>query len=124
MRVSQQLSRTLRESPRESEGGNHELLVRAGFIRQLTAGVYSFLPLGQRVMRKIAQIVREEMDAVGGQEVSLPVIQPRELWDAQSANAPSRAEAMGEMLFKLRDRRGRSMVLAPTHEEVINGLVA
>ena len=119
MRVSQQLSRTLRESPRESEGGNHELLVRAGFIRQLTAGVYSFLPLGQRVIRKISQIVREEMDAAGGQEVSMPVIQPLELWEQRLPNGSTRAEQLGDVLFKLRDRRGREMALAPTHEEVV-----
>lgn len=80
MRVSQQLTRTLRDAPRDSEGGNQELLVRAGFIRQLTSGVYSFLPMGQRVMCKISQIVCEEMDAAGGQEVSMPVLQPREIW--------------------------------------------
>lgn len=124
MRVSQQLTRTLREAPRDSEGGNQELLVRAGYIRQLTSGVYSLLPLGQRVSRKIAQIVREEMDAAGGQEVSLPIMQPRELWEQQPTGGSSRAQAMGEMLFTLRDRRGRAMVLAPTHEEVINNLVA
>lgn len=124
MRVSQQLSRTLREAPRDSEGGNQELLVRAGFIRQLTTGVYSFLPMGQRVMRKISQIVREEMDRAGGQEVSMPVIQPRELWDKQPSSGPSRAEALGDVLFKLRDRRGREMVLGPTHEEIVTTLVA
>ncbi len=119
MRVSQQLTRTLREVPRDSEGGNQELLVRAGFIRQLTAGVYSFLPLGQRVMRKISQIVREEMDAAGGQEVSMPVIQPRNLWEQRLPNGATRAELLGDVLFKLRDRRGREMALAPTHEEVV-----
>lgn len=124
MRVSQQLSRTLRDAPRDSEGGNQELLVRAGFIRQLTAGGYSLLPLGQRVSRKIMQIVRAEMDAAGGQEVSLPIMQPREWWEKQPPNGPSRASAMGDMLFKLRDRREREMVLAPTHEEVINAIVA
>ena len=123
MRVSQQLSRTLRDAPRDSEGGNQELLVRAGFIRQLTAGGYSLLPLGQRVSRKIMQIVRAEMDAAGGQEVSLPIMQPREWWEKQPPNGPSRASAMGDMLFKLRDRREREMVLAPTHEEVINAIV-
>jgi len=124
MRVSQQLTRTLREAPRDSEGGNQELLLRAGYVRQLTAGVYSLLPMGQRVMRKIAQIVREEMDAAGGQEVSLPVIQPKELWDKRPANGPSRSEAMGDVLFTLQDRRGREMVLGPTHEEVITTVVA
>lgn len=124
MRVSHQLSKTLREARRDSEGGNQELLVRAGYIRQLTSGIYSFLPLGQRASRKIMQIVREEMDTAGGQEVSLPVIQPRELWEKQPASGPSRAEAMGEMLFRLRDRRERELVLAPTHEEVISSIVA
>ncbi|HET8841983.1 MAG TPA: proline--tRNA ligase [Ktedonobacteraceae bacterium] len=125
MRVSQQLTRTLREGPREAEGRNAELLVRAGFIRQLTAGVYSFLPMGLRIIRKISQIVREEMDAIGGQEVSMPVIQPKELWDVPPANnGPSRAEILGDVLFKLRDRRGREMVLGPTHEEVVTLLTA
>jgi prolyl-tRNA synthetase len=124
MRISQQLTRTLREAPRDSEGGNQELLLRAGYVRQLTSGVYSLLPMGQRVMRKIAQIVREEMDAAGGQEVSLPVIQPKELWDKRPASGPTRSEAMGDVLFKLQDRRGREMVLGPTHEEVITTVVA
>jgi prolyl-tRNA synthetase len=124
MRVSQQLTRTLREAPRNSEGGNQELLLRAGFIRQLTAGVYSLLPAGQRVMRKIAQIVREEMDAAGGQEVSMPIIQPRDLWEHPLPNGATRAELLGDVLFKLQDRRGRAMVLGPTHEEVVTTLVA
>ena len=80
MRISKQLTKTLREVPRDSEGGNQELLVRGGFIRQLTSGVYSYLPLGNRVIRKISQIVREEMDRAGGQEISMPVIQPKDLW--------------------------------------------
>jgi prolyl-tRNA synthetase len=125
MRVSEQLTKTLREVPRDSEGGNQELLVRAGFIRQLTAGVYSMLPLGNRVIRKISQIVREEMDMAGGQEVSMPVIQPKDLWDIPPANGgPSRSEAMGDVLFKLKDRKGRDMVLGPTHEEVVTTLAA
>ncbi len=85
MRVSNLLTRTLREAPRDAESASQELLVRGGYIRQLTAGVYSFLPPGQRVMRKIAQIVREEMDRIGGQEVSMPILQPKELWDAHPA---------------------------------------
>src|SRR5437588_4660419 len=124
MRVSEQLTKTLREVPRDSEGGNQELLVRGGFIRQLTSGVYSYLPLGNRVIRKISQIVREEMDRAGGQEMSMPVIQPKDLWDKQPASGPSRTEAMGDVLFKLKDRKGREMVLAPTHEEVIMTLVS
>src|SRR6266852_5872309 len=119
MRVSEQLTRTLREVPRDSEGGNQELLVRGGFIRQLTSGVYSYLPLGNRVIRKISQIVREEMDRAGGQEISMPVIQPKDMWDRQPASGPSRTEAMGDVLFKLKDRKGRDMVLGPTHEEIV-----
>jgi len=124
MRVSEQLTRTLREVPRDSEGGNQELLVRGGFVRQLTSGVYSYLPLGNRVIRKISQIVREEMDRAGGQEISMPVIQPKDLWDKQPASGPTRTEAMGDVLFKLKDRKGRDMVLGPTHEEVVTLLAA
>src|SRR5437764_9502399 len=120
MRVSQQLTKTLREAPRDSEGGNQELLVRACFIRQLTAGVYSFLPMGDRVIRKISQIVREEMDRAGGQEVTMPVIQPKEIWDKHpTSGGPSRVESYGPVLFTLKDRKEREMVLGPTHEEVV-----
>jgi prolyl-tRNA synthetase len=125
MRVSQQLTKTLREAPRDSEGGNQELLVRGGFIRQLTSGVYSMLPLGNRVIRKISQIVREEMDRAGGQEVTMPILQPRDLWEVPPVNGgPNRVETMGDVLFKLKDRKGRDMVLGPTHEEVVTTLVA
>src|SRR6266849_460713 len=108
MRVSQQLTKTLREAPRDSEGGNQELWVRGGFVRQLTSGVYSYLPLGYRVIRKI----------------SMPVIQPKDIWDMKPASGPSRTEAMGDVLFKLKDRKGRDMVLGPTHEEVVTTLVS
>ena len=119
MRVSQQLTTTLRESPRDTEGGNADLLLRAGFVRQLTSGIYSFLPLGQRVMQKITRIVREEIDRVGGQEVTLPVMQPEELWAVPPADGgPARVESYGPVLFCLKDRRERAMVLAPTAEEV------
>jgi prolyl-tRNA synthetase len=125
MRVSQQFTTTLREVPRDSEGGNQELLVRGGYVRQLTAGVYSMLPLGNRVIRKISQIIREEMDKKGGQEVTMPVIQPKDLWDMEPpGGGPSRSEAMGDVLFKLKDRKGRDMVLGPTHEEVVTSLAA
>src|SRR5712691_9440820 len=124
MRVSQQLTKTLREAPRDSEGGNQELLVRGGYVRQLTSGVYSYLPLGNRVIRKISQIAREEMDRAGGQEVSMPVIQPKDIWDKRPASGPTRTEAMGDVLFKLKDRKGRDMVLGPTHEEVVTTLVS
>jgi prolyl-tRNA synthetase len=125
MRVSQQFTTTLREVPRDSEGGNQELLVRGGYIRQLTSGIYSMLPLGNRVIRKISQIVREEMDRKGGQEVTMPVLQPKDLWDKEPVGGgPSRSEAMGDVLFKLKDRKGRDMVLGPTHEEVVTLLAA
>ncbi|BCL83100.1 proline--tRNA ligase [Ktedonobacteria bacterium brp13] len=118
MRVSQLLSTTLREAPRDVESVSQELLVRAGYIRLLTAGVYSFLPLGNRVMQKIAAIIREEMDGVGGQEVLLPVLQPEEIWQAQPADGrPSRADSV-DILFHLEDRKGRALVLGPTHEEI------
>ncbi|HLZ61636.1 MAG TPA: proline--tRNA ligase [Ktedonosporobacter sp.] len=123
MRVSQLLTTTLREAPRDTEGGNQELLVRAGFIRQLTTGVYSFLPLGTRVIQKISRIVREEMDRTGGQELIMPVIQPMELFERRPANGgPTAAEAYGDELFSLRDRKGRPMALGPSHEEVVTTL--
>lgn len=119
MRVSHLFTTTLREAPRDVESVNQELLVRAGYIRMLTAGVYSFLPLGNRVLQKIAAIIREEMERVGGQEVMLPVLQPEEIWQAQPADGrPSRAESV-DVLFRLEDRRGRPLVLGPTHEEVV-----
>lgn len=119
MRISQLFTSTLREVPRESEGANQELLVRAGYVRQLTSGVYSFLPLGHRVIQKISAIVREEMNRAGGQEVTMPVIQPKDIWEAKPADGgPSRAESM-DVLFNLTDRRGRAMVLGPTHEEIV-----
>ena len=125
MRVSQQLTTSLREVPRDSEGGNQELLVRAGFIRQLTSGVYSLLPPGTRVIHKISQIVREEMDRAGGQEVIMPVLQPKDLWDIPPVGGgPTRTEVFGDVLFKLKDRKGRDVVLGPTHEEVVTTLVS
>ncbi len=125
MRVSTQLTSTLREAPRDAESASQELLARGGYVRPLTAGIYSFLPLGQRVMRKIAQIVREEMNRAGGQEVSMPILQPKELWDVHPTNGgASRSEMLGDILFRLQDRKGRDLVLGPTHEEVVTLLVA
>ena len=119
MRVSQQFTTTLREVPHDSEGGNQELLIRGGFIRQLTAGVYSFLPLGNRVIRKISQIIREEMDRAGAQEITMPVMQPKDIWAMKPASGPSHVEMYGPVLFSLKDRKGREMVLGPTHEEIV-----
>ncbi len=108
---------TLRETPAEAETPSHYLLLRAGFIDQLMAGVYSYMPLGQRTKRKIEQIVREEMDAAGAQETLLPAVQPRELWEQTG-----RDRSMGDVLFPLVDRRERMLVLGPTHEEVMTSL--
>jgi prolyl-tRNA synthetase len=120
VRFSQLLTTTLREAPRDVEERSHELLLRAGFIRQLTAGIYSYLPLGNRVLHNIMQIVREEMERIGGQEVTLPMLQPEEIWDQHPASGgSSRLEQYGPVLFRLQDRKERAMVIAPTHEEAV-----
>jgi prolyl-tRNA synthetase len=112
-RWSQVFIPTLREAPADAEAASHRLLVRAGYIRQLAAGIYSFLFLGQRSMLKIANIVRGEMDRIG-QEFHLPALHPRELWEASG-----RWQAMGENMFRLQDRSGRDLCLGMTAEEVM-----
>lgn len=112
------LAPTLRETPAEAEVISHKLLLRAGMIRKTTAGVYTYLPLGQRVIKKIIEIVREEMDRAGGQEVGLPIIQPAELWQETG-----RWAVYGEEMFRLKDRHQRDFCLGPTHEEIITDLV-
>ena len=114
MRMSQLFVRTLRDDPSDAEVDSHRLLVRAGFIRKVAAGVYSWLPLGYRVLRKVEQIVREEMDAAGAQELLLPIIQPLDLWARTG-----RDKAYGPLMFKLNDRKETGFALAPTAEEVI-----
>ena len=118
MRVTQLFGKTLREDPAEAELASHRLMLKAGLIYQVASGVYSYLPLAWRSLRKIEQIIREEMDAVGGQELRLSVLQPRELWEESG-----RAEAYGPDLFTLSDRRERPMVMAPTHEELLTSMV-
>jgi len=118
MRYSQLLIPTLREDPTEAEVASHRLMMRAGMIRKLAAGIYATLPLGQRVMQKTAQIVREEMNRAGGQEVFLPFVQPAELWIESG-----RWEVYGKEMLRLRDRSDRQFCLGPTHEEVITDLV-
>ncbi len=113
-RWSRTLIPTAREAPADAELPSHRLLVRAGCIRRLTAGVYDYLPLGLRVLRKISQIVREEMDAAGGSELLLPALCPTEL-----LKETGRAEDYGDLLFRFEDRHGRDSYLGPTHEEVI-----
>jgi prolyl-tRNA synthetase len=119
MRMSMLFGRTVREAPSGVEVAGHGLLLRAGFIRQLAAGVFSYLPLAKRSIGKIEAILREEMGAVGGQEVSMPVVQPADVWKRSG-----RYTATGRELIKLHDRRDREMVLAMTHEEIVAGLAA
>jgi len=109
---------TLREVPSEAEIVSHQLLLRAGFIRKTSAGVYSYLPLAVRVLRKIENIVREEMDRAGGQELLMPIIQPKELWEKSG-----RWSVYGDEMFRLVDRHNRGFALGPTHEEIITTLV-
>ncbi len=118
MRFTRLVSKTMRDNPPEAETASHRLLLRAGFIYQVAAGVYASLPLAWRTLRKVEAIIREEMDTAGGQELMMPALHPKELWDQTG-----RAEALGDILFSLEDRRGRPMVLAPTHEEVITNIV-
>jgi prolyl-tRNA synthetase len=118
MRWSQTLIPTQKETPADAQIVSHQLMVRAGLIRQLQAGAYDFLPLGWRALRKAAQIVREEMDAIGAAEVLLPALQPVELWQRSGRDV-----AYGDNLMKLKDRHGRVSVLGPTHEEVITEMV-
>jgi len=114
MRMSKLFFQTLREVPADADVTSHQLMLRAGLVRQVAAGIFDFLPLGLRTKHKIEQILREEMDAIGGQEVSLPVVQPAELWQRTG-----RWQAIGADLARLKDRNGRDMVLGMTHEEVI-----
>ena len=116
-RMSAMFGRTLREAPTDADSANHRLLLRSGLIVQLAAGVYSFLPPAWRTLRKIEQIIREEMEGAGSQEMRMPAIQPRELWEESG-----RADSYGPVLFNLKDRRERTMVLAPTHEESVTDL--
>jgi len=119
MRMSSLFLRTLRDDPADAEVDSHRLLVRAGFIRRISAGIYSWLPLGYRVLRKVEQIVREEMDAAGAQEVLLPIAQPLELWERSG-----RDKAYGPLMFRLLDRKETGYCLSPTAEELVTSLVA
>ncbi len=113
MRWSQAFIPTLRDDPADAEAVSHKLLVRAGYIRQLSSGIYSLLPLGLRVCAKITAIVRHEMEAIGAQEFRLPAIHPAEIWQRSG-----RWEGMGDEMFRLKDRRGADMALGMTHEEI------
>ena len=118
MLVSRILEKTRRDVPGDADAPSHRLMLRAGLIDQLAAGLYSYLPLAWRSLQKIERIIREEMDNAGAQELRMPALQPVELWEKSG-----RSEVMGENMFRVRDRRGRSLVIAPTHEEVITNIV-
>jgi len=118
MRMSQLFTQTLRDAPAEAEIPSHQLLVRGGYIRQLAAGIFSYMPLAHRVMKKISDIIRDEMDKIGGQEITMPVVHSADIW-----KETNRWYQIGAELTRFQDRGGRDMVLAMTHEEVIADLI-
>ena len=118
MRASQYLLATVKETPSDAETASHQLMIRAGLIRKLATGLYTWLPLGLRVLRKVTEVVREEMDKSGAMEVSMPIVQPAELW-----LETGRWQTMGPELLRFKDRHDRDFCLGPTHEEVITDLV-
>ncbi len=117
MRLSTYLMPTLRETPSEAQIVSHRLMLRAGMIRQSSAGIYSWLPMGYRVLRRVEQIVREEMDAAGCQEILMPSIQPADLW-----RESGRYDAYGKEMLRITDRHERDMLYGPTHEEVVTDI--
>ena len=117
MRLSKMHLKTLREVPAEAEIPSHILMLRTGMIRKLASGVYGFMPLGWRTLRKIEEIVREEMDAAGGQEIHMSAVQPAELWKESG-----RWYAYGPELWRIKDRHGRDFCLGPTHEEIFTDI--
>jgi len=119
MRWSRTLLATLRDDPQEAEIDSHKLMVRAGLIRKLSGGLYTFMPLGLRALQKVTQIVREEMNRAGAQEILMPALQPAELWERSG-----RLSTMGPGMFRLKDRADRLMALGPTHEEVVTELLS
>ena len=119
MRWTTSLIPTLREDPADAEAISHKLMVRAGLVRQLAAGIYVYLPLGQRVIDKVNAIIREEMNGIGGQEITMPVLHPAEIWQQSG-----RWDDIKDEMFRLKDRNGRDMCLGMTHEEVIAWLAA
>jgi len=114
MRLSDLFFTTLRDDPADAEMPSHRLLVRAGYVRQLGSGLYSLLPLGFRVNKRVEQVIREEIDRIGGQEMEMPVVHPAEVWKASG-----RWYKIGPELARFKDRGDRDMVLAMTHEEVV-----
>ena len=119
MRMSRLFSQTLREAPADAQVASHILLLRAGYIRQLASGIFSYLPLAHRALSRIEQIIREEMDAIGGQEIKMPVVHAADVWKESG-----RYEEYDESLTRFHDRHGRDMVLATTHEEIVADLAS
>ncbi|GAB4489558.1 MAG: proline--tRNA ligase [Thermodesulfovibrionales bacterium] len=119
MRFSRMFIPTLREVPADAEAASHILMLRAGFVRQLASGLYIYLPLGMRVLDRINRILREEMNAIGAQEISMPVLHPAEVWQQTG-----RWDAIGDEMFRLKDRGGRDMCLGMTHEEIMTFLAS
>jgi prolyl-tRNA synthetase len=118
MRLSNLFFTTLRDDPSDAEMPSHRLLLRAGYVRQLGAGIYSLLPLGFRVSQRVEQVIREELNAIGGQEMEMPVVHPADLW-----RESGRYDAIGPEMARFKDRADRDMVLAMTHEEVVADLL-
>src|SRR5512137_2837530 len=118
MRLSKLFSQTAREAPSDVTAASHQLLLRAGFIRQLASGIFSYLPLARRSLTKIEGIMRQEIDAIGGQEVTMPVVHPAELWQETG-----RWGSVGPEMGRFKDRNDHDMALAMTHEEVVGDLV-
>ena len=118
MRVSKLYAPTLREVPAEAEVVSHQLMLRAGFMRKAAGGIYTYLPLAWRVLKKIERIVREEMDAKGSQELLMPIVQPAEIWQESG-----RWDVYGAEMFRLQDRHNRCFCLGPTHEEMVTTLI-
>ncbi|MER6722636.1 proline--tRNA ligase [Streptomyces halstedii] len=117
-RMSRLMIKTLRDDPADAETLNHKLLVRAGYVRRTAAGIWSWLPLGKKVLENVSRVVREEMDAIGGQEVLLPALLPKEPYEASG-----RYDEYGDLLFRLQDRKGSDYLLGPTHEEIFTQVV-
>ncbi|MDX6484663.1 MAG: prolyl-tRNA synthetase, partial [Gaiellaceae bacterium] len=113
LRMSTLFLRTLREDPADAEVPSHRLLVRAGYVRRVAPGIYSWLPLGVRMLERVSRIVREEMDRIGGQEVLFPALLPREPYEVTG-----RWTEYGDGIFRLKDRKGNDYLLGPTHEEL------
>jgi len=119
MRMSQLFSQTLREAPADAEVVSHQLLLRAGFIRQLASGIFCYLPLARRSLNRLEAIIREEMEAIGGQEITMPVVHPADIW-----KQTGRWYQIGTEMGRFKDKADRDMVLAMTHEEVAAFLVS